>query len=165
MAAHVHLKNEFTEDEKCHNLMSWLNLYKTGPSMKAALRTSVSLYFWFMILSVSGKLPLLKFRCRYIENKQNLDSYLSFKPPHDKTNKVACAPSEDSDQPGHPPSLIRVFAVRMKKAWVLPIECTATTVIRVGGCQGWSESSLGAQSFCWFCHEVAQVFLVYYKYI
>ena len=32
--------------------------------------------------------------------------------PHDKTNKVACAPSEDSDQPGHPPSLIRVFAVR-----------------------------------------------------
>ena len=25
-----------------------------------------------------------------------------------------CAPSEDSDQPGHPPSLIRVFAVRMK---------------------------------------------------
>ena len=36
-------------------------------------------------------------------------------PPHDKTNKMACAPSEDSDQPGHPPSLIRVFAVRMKK--------------------------------------------------
>ena len=23
-----------------------------------------------------------------------------------------CAPREDSDQPGHPPSLIRVFAVR-----------------------------------------------------
>ena len=30
-----------------------------------------------------------------------------------------CAPSEDSDQPGHPPSVIRVFAVRMKKTWVL----------------------------------------------
>ena len=26
--------------------------------------------------------------------------------PHDKTNKMACAPSEDSDQSGHPPSLI-----------------------------------------------------------
>ena len=25
----------------------------------------------------------------------------------------------DSDQPGHPASLIRVFAVRMKKAWAL----------------------------------------------
>ena len=40
-------------------------------------------------------------------------------PPRDKTNKMACAPSEDSDQLGHPPSLIRVFAVRMKKPWVL----------------------------------------------
>ena len=42
-----------------------------------------------------------------------------YEPPHDKTNKMASAPSEDSDQPGHPPSLIIVFAVRMKKAWVL----------------------------------------------
>ena len=39
-----------------------------------------------------------------------------FEPPRDKTNKIACAPSEDSDQPGHPPSLIRVFTVRVKKA-------------------------------------------------
>ena len=30
-----------------------------------------------------------------------------------------CVPSEDSDQPRHPPSMIRVFAVRMKKPWVL----------------------------------------------
>ena len=40
-------------------------------------------------------------------------------PPHNKTNKKACAPSEDSDQPQHPSSLIRVFPVHMKKAWVL----------------------------------------------
>ena len=33
-------------------------------------------------------------------------------PSHDKTNKVASAPNKDSDQPGHLPSLIRVFAVR-----------------------------------------------------
>ena len=31
-----------------------------------------------------------------------------YEPPHDNTNKMACAPSEDSDHPGHPPSLIRV---------------------------------------------------------
>ena len=36
-----------------------------------------------------------------------------------------CAPSEDSDQPGHPPSLIRVFAVRMKKARVLSYPLSA----------------------------------------
>ena len=35
-----------------------------------------------------------------------------FEPPHDTTNNVACAPSEDPDQPGHPHSLSRVFAVR-----------------------------------------------------
>ena len=31
---------------------------------------------------------------------------------HNKTNKMICAPSKDSDHPGHPPSLIRVFTVR-----------------------------------------------------
>ena len=36
--------------------------------------------------------------------------WLLLKPPLDKTNKMTCAPSEDSDQPGHLPSLIRVFA-------------------------------------------------------
>ena len=34
-----------------------------------------------------------------------------FEPAHDKTNKMTFVPSEDSDQPGHLPSLIRVFAV------------------------------------------------------
>ena len=48
---------------------------------------------------------------------------------HDKTNKMTCAPSKDSDQPGHPPSLIRVFAVRMKKHWVLSYP--------LSGCPGW----------------------------
>ena len=36
-----------------------------------------------------------------------------------------CAHSEDSDQPWHPPSPIRVFAVRMKKAWVLSYPLSA----------------------------------------
>ena len=37
-------------------------------------------------------------------------------PPHDKTNRMACAPSEDSDQPGHPPSLISTQR-RLRSAW------------------------------------------------
>ena len=45
-------------------------------------------------------------------------SSLIFEPAHDKTYKMACAPGEDSDQPGHSPSLIRVFALSMKKVWV-----------------------------------------------
>ena len=66
-------------------------------------------------------------------------------PPHDKTNKMACVRSEDSDQPGILPSLI-VFTVRMKKAWVLRYP-------------GWSESLLGAQSLFRFCHEAAHMLL------
>ena len=41
-----------------------------------------------------------------------------------------CAPSEYSDQPWHPPSLIRVFAVRMKKAWVLSYPMSAQRRLR-----------------------------------
>ena len=58
-------------------------------------------------------LPLLTAPSRALL-KQTLN-----KPAHDKTNTMTCAPNEDSDQPGHPPSLIEVFAVRMKKAWFL----------------------------------------------
>ena len=47
-----------------------------------------------------------------------------YEPRHDKTNKMT-TPSEDSDQPGHPPSLIRVFAVRMKNDWVLSYPLSA----------------------------------------
>ena len=81
-------------------------------------------------------------------------------PPGDKINKMACAPSEDSDQSGHQSSLIRVFAVCMKKAWVLSYPLSAQRRLWsdwADGCPGWSESSLGAQSFCWFCHEAAQI--------
>ena len=67
-----------------------------------------------------------------------------YEPRHDKTNKVACASRKDSDQLGHAPSLIRVFAVRMKKAWILSFPLSAQR--RLGGYPGWSESSLGAHA-------------------
>ena len=59
--------------------------------------------------------------------KVYLVTNMSYKnePQHDKTNKMACAPSQDSDQPGHPPSLSRVFAVRMKKPWTLSYPLSA----------------------------------------
>ena len=85
-------------------------------------------------------------------------SLLTFEPHHDK---MACAPSEDSDQPGHQPSLIslrcalngylRTHAFFMR---------AAKTLIRLGGFPGWSESSLGVQSLCWFCHVAAHFLLM-----
>ena len=53
---------------------------------------------------------------------------------------------------GHQPSLIRVFAVRSMGS--LGPKCAAKTS-RLGGCPGCSESSLGAHSFCLFCHVAA----------
>ena len=32
---------------------------------------------------------------------------------------------------------------------------------RLGRCPGWSKSSLGTHSLCWFCHEVAHIFSVH----
>ena len=70
-------------------------------------------------------------------------TFKTYEPPHDKTNILACAPSEDSDQPGHPPSLLRVFTVCMKKAWVLSYPLSAQRRL-------WSDwvdaSSLGAHA-------------------
>ena len=84
-------------------------------------------------------------------------------PPRDKTTKWLCAQR------------------RLKSAWTSAqadqsLRCalngwlrtqaffmrTAKTLIRLGGCPGWSESSLGAQSFCWFCHEVTQMYLLFW---
>ena len=45
----------------------------------------------------------------YVQNFGN-------EPHRDKTNKMASVPSEDSDQPGHPPSLIRDFACTQRVA-------------------------------------------------
>ena len=53
-----------------------------------------------------------------------------------------CAPSEDSDQPGHLPSLIRVFAVRMKKAWVLSYPLSTQQRLWSNWADAWADLSL-----------------------
>ena len=67
---------------------------------------------------------------------------ISNEPQHDKTNRMTCAPSEVSDQPGHPLSLIRVFAGRMKKACIRNYQLSAQRRLIH---PGWTEASLGAQ--------------------
>ena len=84
-----------------------------------------------------------------------------YEPQHEKKNthnKMACAPSEDSDQPGHPPSLIRVFAVRMKKPWVLSYPLSAQRRLWSDWADAQADLSLrwAHMRFYWFCHEAAQ---------
>ena len=79
---------------------------------------------------------------------------------HDKTNKMTCVPSKNSDQPEHPPSLIRVFPVCMKKVRVLQL---ATHKVQSKDWSDWADVQADLslrwvhRSFCWFCHAAAQI--------
>ena len=68
-------------------------------------------------------------------------------PPPDKANKMTACPAKNQSS----------LSAWRKLGSLLPTERTAKTIIRLGGCPGLSESSLGAQSFCWFCREAAQI--------
>ena len=126
--------------------------------------------YWWSVCTAAWVWDDCKFKyvLSYLWNEKML-----YEPRHDKTNKVTVRPAKTQISLGVRP----VFAVRMKKAWVLsypisaqrrlwsdwaelPNKRTAKTLIRLGGCPGWSESSLGAQSLCWFCHVAAHIILV-----
>ena len=72
---------------------------------------------------------------------------------------MAYAPSEDSDQPGLPPSLIEVLAVRIKKALVLSYPLSAQQRLW----SDWADAQAGLSlrlahvPFRWFYHEVSLV--------
>ena len=73
---------------------------------------------------------------------------------------MVCAPSEDADQPGHPPSLIRVFAVSMKKAWVLSYPLSAEWRLW----SDWADARMiwdfaGCTVILLVCHAAALMFL------
>ena len=56
------------------------------------------------------------------------------------------------------PSIWSEFPICMKKPWVLRYPLSAQQrQIRLGGCPGWSESSLGAHRFVGFCHALAHL--------
>ena len=86
----AHLKNEFTEDEKYHNLMTWFILIKKKETAP-----------WKPVLQ------LLKWRSRWKVKAISLPSILvnmrapgvdfggcTNEPPHDKTNKMTVRPTK-----------------------------------------------------------------------
>ena len=85
------------------------------------------------------------------------DKFILYEPPH---NKMTCAPSEDSDQPGHPPSLIKDFAVRSMGSY---IRTHASSCGQRRLCSDWANAHADLSlrwahmSFCWFCHAAAQL--------
>ena len=81
----------------------------------------------------------------------------SFEPHHDKTNKMVCAPNEDSDQSWHPPNLIGVFPVRSMGSYGSKLSSCGQRRLRSDWADAQADLSLrwAHMSFCRFCHEVA----------
>ena len=84
-------------------------------------------------------------------------------PAHDKTYKMACVPSEDSDQPVHPPSLIRVFAVRSVGSWGLKLSSCRQRKLWSDWADTQADLSLrwAHMPFCRFCHARLRSFFFY----
>ena len=63
------------------------------------------------------------------------------------------------DQPWHPPSLSRVFAVRIRKAGVLSYPVSAQRRLRSAWAYAQADLSLrwAHMLFCWYCHVLAQI--------
>ena len=97
------------------------------------------------------------------EQSAYLHSLVSiFELPYDKTNKMTWAPSEDLDQPGHLPSLIRVFTVRMEKHWALNYLLSTQWRHWSEWVDAQADLSLhwATMSFCWFCCAAAHLLIV-----
>ena len=109
MAVYARLNNEFTEDEKCHNLMSWLILASADKNTRTIENENQCCSLWNDVRTIEPSHEIMA--------KVYMRRY--------KTNRMTCAPSDDSDQPGHPFSLIRVFTVRIKKHWILSYPLSA----------------------------------------
>ena len=115
---------------------------------------TISFYLFCNLWSCSAERYFVRSMIIFSHASQQNMSRLMTKPTQNDS-----ASSEDSDQPGHPPSLLsHRCALNAKLRTQAFFMRTAKTLIRLGGCPGWSESSLGAQSFCWFCHEAAHIF-------
>ena len=84
-----------------------------------------------------------------------------FKMQHDKTNKMIVRPVKTQISLGIHPVWSSLCCPHEESLGPrLSIEWTAKTLIWLGRCPGWSESSLGTRSFCWFCHVVAHCIAV-----
>ena len=72
---------------------------------------------------------------------------------------MLCAPSEDSDQTGHPPSLIRVFVVRWMGSKGPKLSSCGQQRLWSDWADAQADLSLrwAHMLFCWFCHEAALI--------
>ena len=79
----------------------------------------------------------------------------TYRPHHEKSNKMTCALGEDSDQPRHLPNMMRVCTL-----WVAKVQM----LLRVDSkdWSDWADLSLhwAHWSFSWFCRALAHFWII-----
>ena len=96
-----------------------------------------------------------------VNNIKSITLLPTNEPPRDKTNKMTLRPAKTQISLGIRP----VWSESSLSAW-RKLGSLATHWAhsedsdQTGRCPGWSESSLGAQSLCWFCHEAVQLIIL-----
>ena len=90
---HVHLKNEFTEDKKYYNLMSWLKLLLFGIHCQNNKNIKNRLFGLYLLVALMSSHSLLSVHWHIL--------CMIYQPVHNKNYKITRAPSEDSDQSVH----------------------------------------------------------------
>ena len=68
--------------------------------------------------------PVPPSKLAYLNNSEKLRKNMIWATTW-QNQQNGCVPSEDTDQPGHPPSLVRVFTVHMKEASILSYPSSA----------------------------------------
>ena len=107
---------------KCRKLRKKMKYTKTADSTFLLQRNSREVDARKQLSAHSRVLPHNNIMPKAPETIHRQDR---IEPPHDKTNKMSVRPAKTQISLGYPPSLIRVFVVRMKKAWVLSYPLSA----------------------------------------
>ena len=104
-------------------------------------------------------------QCIYVLPSWNMSHVMTKLAASWQNQQNECAPREDSDQPVHPPSLIRVFSVCSMGSWGPKL----SSCIQQRLWSDWvdAQADLGLRlahmPLCWFSHEVAQICLCYMR--
>ena len=109
----------------------WAHSYFVGFTMLWLINETIEglvdelLYIWTKRKLLSNKTKRMPVNFPFLQKDKHPSHWYEIWAASWQFQQIECAPSEDSDQPGHPPSLIRVLAVRMKKAWTFSYPLSA----------------------------------------
>ena len=111
------------------HVFSWPSSHKITPRM------CFLLYLWALPDRIAKEIPMIKVRIEFLYLK-----WIEYELPH-------------------PPSLIRVFAVRLKKPWVQSYPLSTQRRLQSDYVDAQADLSLHwvHRSFCWFCRLAAHM--------